>query len=133
MTPTTRDGQPVTKEQFAALYIFHGIFGFHYFSISEEANNLDRDLLENPEFMRDIFDTVDALVYPCGEALMWRLMGKPYEKIAKTLKISKTLVKQYENKAWRLMRHPKRSGPLRRYTEGFRKWEESFEEANDIF
>ena len=132
MTQTTRDGNPITKEQFTALYIFHGIFGFHYYSICEEANNLDRDLLENPEFMKDIFAAVESLPYPCGEALVMRLYGHNYKEIAKTLKIRKVLVEEYEHKAWRLIRHPKRSKPLRHYTEDFKKWEESFEEANDV-
>lgn len=129
MTKTTRDGKPISKEQFVALYIFHGIFGFHYYSICEEANNLDRDLLENPEFMEDIFDTAKSLPYPCGEVLIMRLQGNTFKEIAKTLKIRKTLAEEYEHKAWRLIRHPKRSKPLRHYTEDFKKWEDSlFEE-----
>ena len=132
MTRTTRAGKPISKEQFIALYIFHGIFGFHYYSICEEANNLDRDLLENPEFIKDIFDTAESLPYPCGEVLTMRLQGNTFKEIAKTLKIRKTLAEEYEHKAWRLIRHPKRSKPLRHYTEDFKKWEESFEEANDV-
>ena len=132
MTKTTRDGNPITKEQFVALYIFHGIFGFHYYSICEEANNLDRDLLENPDFMKDIFTAVDNLPDPCGEALVMRLHGYDLKEIAKTLKIRKVLAEEYEHKAWRLIRHPKRSKPLRHYTEDFKKWEQSFEEVNVI-
>ena len=129
MTQTTREGNPITKEEFIALYIFHGIFGFHYKSICEEANNLDRDLLENPEFMKDIFDTAESLPYPCGEVLIMRLQGNTFKEIAKTLKIRKTLAEEYEHKAWRLIRHPKRSKSLRHYTENFKKWEDSlFEE-----
>ena len=132
MTKTTRDGNPITKEQFITLYIFHGIFGFHYKPISEEANNLDRDLLENPCFTKDIFTAVDNLPYPCGEALVMRLHGYDFKEIAKTLKIRKVLAEEYEHKAWRLIRHPRRSKPLRHYTKDFKKWEQSFEEVNVI-
>ena len=129
MTQTTRDGKPISKKEFIALYIFHGIFGFHYYSICEEANNLDRDLLENPEFMKDIFATAESLPYPCGEVLVMRLQGNTFKEISKALKIRKILAEEYEHKAWRLIRHPKRSKPLRHYTEDFKKGEDSlFEE-----
>ena len=132
MTRTTREGNPISKEQFIALYIFHGIFGFHYYSICEEANNLDRDLLENPEFMKDIFSAVESLPYPCGEILVMRLQGLKFKEIAKTLKIRKILAEEYEHKAWRLIRHPNRSKALRHYTEDFKKWEDEYEETNFI-
>ena len=129
MTKTTRDGKRISQEQFTALYIFHGIFGFHYYSICEEANNLDRDLLENPEFMKDIFATAESLPYPCGEVLIMRLHGKTFKEIARTLRIRKILAEEYLHKAWRLIRHPKRSKPLRHYTEDFKKWEEEYEDV----
>lgn len=132
MTRTTRDGNPISTEQFIALYIFHGIFGFHYYSTCEEANNLDRDLLENPEFMKDIFSAVESLPYPCGEILVMRLQRISFKEIAKTLKIRKILAEEYEHKAWRLIRHPNRSKALRHYTEDFKKWEDEYEEVTDI-
>ena len=129
MTRTTRDGNPITKEQFTALYIFHGIFGFHYYSICEEANNLDRDLLENPDFMKDIFTAVDNLPYPCGEVMVRRLRGHSFKEIAKSLKIRVVMAQEHDHTAWRLIRHPERTKSLRCYTEGFKKWEEELEKA----
>ena len=129
MTRTTRDGNPITKEQFVALYIFHGIFGFHYYSICEEANNLDRDLLENPDFMKDIFTAVDNLPYPCGEVMVRRLRGHSFKEIAKSLKIRVVMAQEHDHTAWRLIRHPERTKSLRCYTEGFKKWEEELEKA----
>ena len=131
MTQTTRDGNPISKKEFTALYIFHGIFGFHYYSTCEEANNLDRELLENPEFMKDIFATAETLPYPCGEVLVMRLQGNTFKEISKALKIRKILAEEYEHKAWRLIRHPKRSKALRHYTEDFKKWEDAYEETNN--
>jgi hypothetical protein len=131
MTQTTRDRKPISKEEFTALYIFHGIFGFHYYSICEEASNLDRDLLENPEFMKDIFATAESLPYPCGEVLVMRLQGNTFKEISKALKIRKILAEEYEHKAWRLIRHPKYSKALIHYTESFKKWEDAYEETNN--
>ena len=132
MTRTTRDGQPITKEQFTALYIFHGIFGFHYKFVCEEANNLDRDLIENPEFMNDIFAAVDNLPYPCGEVMVRRLSGDGFKEIAKSLKIKVVMAQEYEHTAWKLTRRPESVKSLRHYTEGFKKWEESFEEVSNL-
>ena len=129
MTRTTRDGTPISKEQFTCLYIFHGIFGFHYKPISEEANNLDRDLLENPDFMKDIFTAVDNLPYPCGEVMVRRLRGDSFKKIAKSLKIRVVMAKEHDHTAWRLIRRPERTKSLMRYAEGFKKWEEELEKA----
>ena len=131
MTSTTREGKTITKEQFIALYIFHGIFGFHYKFICEEANNLDRDLIENPEFMKDIFAAVDNLPYPCGEVMVRRLRGHSFREIAQDLKIRVVMAREHEHTAWRLIRRPERTKSLRHYTEGFKKWEESFQETND--
>ena len=129
MTQTTRDGTPISKEQFVALYIFHGIFGFHYKPISEEANNLDRDLLEDPDFMKDIFTAVDNLPYPCGEVMLRRMWGHSFKEIAKSLKIRVVMAQEHDHTAWRLIRRPERTKSLRRYTEGFEKWEEELEKA----
>lgn len=130
MTQTTRDGNPITKEQFIALYIFHGIFGFHYYSICEEANNLDRDLIENPEFIKDIFASVNSLPEPCGKVMLERLALKSYKDIAKELGIKVVMVQEHEHTAWRLIRRSERTKALRHYTEGFRKWEEEMEGEN---
>ena len=130
MTQTTREGNPITKEQFIALYIFHGIFGFHYKSICKEANNLDRDLLENPEFMKDIFATVESLPHPCGEVMVQRLRGRSFKEIADSLKIRVVMAQEHEHTAWRLIRRPERTKALRHYTEGFKKWEEEMEGEN---
>ena len=127
MTSTTREGKTITKEQFIALYIFHGIFGFHYKSICEEANNLDRELLENPEFMKDIFATVESLPHPCGEVMVQRLRGCSFKEIADSLKIRVIMAQEYEHTAWRLIRRPERTKGLRHYTEDFKKWEEEME------
>ena len=124
MTQTTREGNPITKEQFIALYIFHGIFGFHYKSICEEANNLDRDLLENPEFMKDIFATIESLPQPCGEVMVQRLRGCSFKEIADCLKIRVIMAQEHEHTAWKLIRGPERAKALRNYSEGFKKWEE---------
>ena len=131
MTKTTRDGNLITKEQFTALYIFHGIFGFHYYSICEEANNLDRDLLENPEFMKDIYSAIESLPEPCGKVMLERLGLKSYKDIAKMLGIRAIMVQEHEHTAWKLIRRPERTKNLRHYTEGFKKWEESVQETND--
>ena len=131
MTKTTRDGNLITKEQFTALYIFHGIFGFHYYSICEEANNLDRDLLENPEFMKDIYSAIESLPEPCGKVMLERLGLKSYKDIAKMLGIRAIMVQEHEHTAWKLIRRPERTKNLRNYTEGFKKWEESVQETND--
>ena len=129
MTKTTREGNPITKEQFVSLYIFHGIFGFHYYSICEEANNLDRDLLENPEFMKDIFAAVESLPYPCGEVMLRRMWGHSFKEIAKSLKIRVVMAQEHDHTAWRLIRRPERTKSLRHYTDGFKKWEETLEKA----
>ena len=130
MTQTTRERNPITKEQFIALYIFHGIFGFHYKSIYEEASDLDRELLENPEFMKDIFATVESLPHPCGEVMVQRLRGCSFKEIADSLKIRVIMAQEHEHTAWRLVRRPERTKGLRHYTEGFKKWEEEMEGEN---
>ena len=130
MTQTTRDRKPISKEQFIALYIFHGFFGFHYYSSCEEANNLDRNLLENPEFMKDIFATVESLPHPCGEVMVQRLRGRSFKEIADSLKIRVVMAQEHEHTAWRLIRRPERTKALRHYTEGFKKWEEEMEGEN---
>ena len=55
MTNFTRDGMPLTRDQFIALYTFHCIFGVDFEPWADEANEIDWKLIENAEFMRDMF------------------------------------------------------------------------------
>lgn len=124
MTKFTKDGKALAKEQCIALRIFHGIYGYYYKPEYEEANELDRELIENPDFIKDLFSVVYGLQSPCGEILLRRMSMMSYDDIADELGISSAKARSYENQAWRNLRHPKRSKLLKHYTEDFEKLRE---------
>lgn len=132
MTHFTRGGSRLTTEQFIALSTIHGIFGGHFLPEYEEANKLDWELIENPAFMKDVFDTIESLPEPCSEIFVKYYSGKSYKEIGKDLKIRAATVEEYLHKAWRLLRHPRRSKAISHYATEFRKLErESYEEDED--
>ena len=88
MTKFTKDGKALTEEQRIALRIFHGIYGYYYKPEYEEANELDRELIENPDFIKDLFSVVYGLQSPCGEILLRRMSMMSYDDIADELGIS---------------------------------------------
>ena len=127
MTTFTKDGKGLEHEQIVALCVFHGIFGYHYKPECEEANELDRALFKDPNFVSDIYSAINNLPEPCGKVLLERLAMKSYKDIAKELGIKISKVQEHEHTAWRLVRRPERTKALRHYTEGFKKWEEEME------
>ena len=131
MTRFTKDGKMLEQEQFVAIYVFHAIFGYFYKPECEEANELDRELLRDPHFVSDIYSAIESLPEPCGKVMLERLGLKSYKDIAKMLGIRVIMVQEHEHTAWKLIRRPERTKNLRYYTEGFKKWEESFQETND--
>lgn len=127
MTTFTKDGKRLEQEQIVSLFVFHGVFGYHYITECEEANELDRVLLKDPNFVSDIYAAINSLPEPCGKVMLERLAMKSYREIAKELGIRVIMVQEHEHTAWKLIRRPERTKVLRHYTEGFKKWEEEME------
>jgi DNA-directed RNA polymerase specialized sigma24 family protein len=128
MTNVTRGGTRLTHEQFIALYTFHCIFGVDFEPWADEANEIDWKLIENAEFMRDMFDTIQSLPDPCYEIFVKRLSGKRYKEIGKELKMRPVAIEEHMHKAWRLLRHPKRSKPISHYRMEFNELEKRLNE-----
>ena len=128
MTHFTRDGQPLSLEQFIALYTFHCIFGIDFEPWADEANKIDWKLIETPKFMQDMFDTIESLPEPCLEIFVKRLSGKRYKEIGKELKMRPTMIEEHLHKAWRLLRHPKRSNSISHYRTEFSELEKQLNE-----
>ena len=127
MTRFTKDGKRLVQEHFVAIYVFHAIFGYFYKPECEEANELDRTLLDDPNFVNDIYAAIHSLPEPCGKVLLERLALKSYKEIAKELGIKVIMAQEHEHTAWRLIRRLERTKALRHYTYGFKKWEEEME------
>ena len=123
MTHFTRGGQPLAHEEFIALYTLHCIFGIDFEPWADEANKIDWKLIENPRFIKDMFDTIESLPYPCFEIFVQRLSGKGYKEIGKELKMSPGAIEEHLHRAWRLLRHPKRSKAISHYRDEFRELE----------